>query len=186
EGRQGASLHDFDAKFAADARILRPSGTRRQQQVRGRIIQDGLSRDHVVAIHVDDRAEFEEILHQVEGEAVVVVDHHHASIAAARDGQESLAVWMQPRQLQVESSRHAHPSPLVSATGDTTRGLPSARRAMAKARSTALAFRLHSSSSASGTESKTKPAPACTRSSSSPTTTVRMQMAKSAPPSKPM
>ena len=59
----------------ADARLGRRAGAGRQHQMVGPQVGDALHRDLVIAEHAHVLAEFTEVLHQVVGEAVVVVDH---------------------------------------------------------------------------------------------------------------
>ena len=125
--------------------------------------RDGIDGDLVVAHDLDLRAQHQQVLVQVVGERVVVVDEHDAppdpghGHLAARD---------------LDHGAHASvPSPAAAAI---------VASAWASAVSTAPALAATSADSRAGTESATMPAPAWTNAVPSRSTTLRMVMAISA------
>jgi len=89
-----ANTEDWDCRAGlrdqveADARFLGRAGTGRQHYGIGIGIDHRVARHLVVAAHVDVGAQFAEIMHQVKGEAVVVVDeinHRNNSCFAVPD-----------------------------------------------------------------------------------------------------
>ena len=60
--------------FARDARLVRRAGAGRNADARGLHRRDFVGRDFVVSLHERIRAEFAEILDEVVGEGVVVID----------------------------------------------------------------------------------------------------------------
>src|SRR6185369_5951005 len=68
-----------------NARFGRRAGTRRHHQVIWVALRNAFDGDLVIAKHFDLRAELAEVLHQVVGEAVVVVDHEELHVALLLD-----------------------------------------------------------------------------------------------------
>ncbi len=60
-----------------DPRVARRTGARRDHQMGSAECQCLLHGDHVVAMHLHLRAQYQERLHQVVGERIVVVDQQH-------------------------------------------------------------------------------------------------------------
>src|SRR6266851_8566491 len=142
-------------KVDGDARVARDARTRRNDDEIRRNVTDPVDGDGVVA---DDRyvgAQLAQVLVQVVGKAVVVIDQQHA--------------------------RRAHAT-TSSFTADGAR--PSMRSASATADNTALALLSVSWYSVGGSESATMPAPAWIWATPSLRTRVRIVMAVSRSPSR--
>jgi len=67
------SAHFFN-HLAADPRVVRSAGARRYTDTLGCFLANFIERDLVVAMHLHLRAQFSEVLDEVVGERIVVVD----------------------------------------------------------------------------------------------------------------
>src|SRR6185503_6446228 len=68
-----------------NARFAGRAGAGRDDNTRGPEPGHGIQFDFVVAYHLDLRAQFGQVLHQVEGKRIVVVDHKEHATSAARN-----------------------------------------------------------------------------------------------------
>src|SRR6185295_10595486 len=81
--------------FRGDARVLRATGTRRDQNLLGRHRLHLTDRHLIVAAHADVGAQLAQVLHEVVGKRVVVVDdedHERPACASSRARMTALAL----------------------------------------------------------------------------------------------
>ena len=107
DAEHGQAPHGGAHERFGDARILRPSGTRRDDEALCPRPQDAIDINRVVPVDRHLGSEFLEIMIQIVGEAVVVIDQneHGPYLLRPQDGEGT--EMAQPQRQRMQRSRPA-------------------------------------------------------------------------------